>query len=66
MLPTAIFALILLVAGVLAVLGIGGAIADAAGLAAVVIALMVFCRAVVRLAEGRPPLERDPDGRRSR
>jgi len=52
---TALLALGLLVVAMLSVLRISGALADAADLAAVVVALILFCRAVFRVAERDPP-----------
>ena len=62
MISSALVAAVLLVAGVLAVLDIGGTEADVAGLLAIVAALLTFDRAVFRLTEGRSTPEERPPG----
>lgn len=59
--PTAVGSLALVVAGVLAVVDVGGALADVLGLVTVTVALIAFCWAAFRLAEG-PATRRDRQG----
>jgi hypothetical protein len=67
MILRALVALALLLVGVLALLDIGGTAADAAGLLAIVAALLTFDYAVFRIGEARPkPDEREPDEPRLR
>jgi hypothetical protein len=55
----------LLLAGMLAVLDVGGTVADIAGLLAIVAALLTFDRAVFRVVEGRSkPAQPPPDAPR--
>lgn len=59
-------ALVLVVSGVLAVVEVGGIVADIAGLATVLVALTLLCRAAFRVAEAphrTAPADRAPPTR---
>lgn len=65
MIGRAMVALALLLAGLLAVLDVGGTVADVAGLLAIVAALSTFSRAVFRIADtefGKVNRESDAGG----
>jgi hypothetical protein len=66
MTATAILAPVLVSAGLLAILDVGGTAADVGGLLAIVAALFIFARVVFRVAAGDAPLAGEQGPRRLR